>query len=73
MTGYEAASTIRNLEREDAKDIPIIAISADAFYDDIQRCLDCGMDAHAPKPIDIREVARLLDQFIRQRDTRRKL
>ncbi len=72
MTGYEAASTIRNLEREDAKDIPIIAISADAFYDDIQRCLDCGMDAHAPKPIDIREVAHLLDQFIRQRDTRRK-
>ncbi len=71
MTGYEAASTIRNLEREDAKDIPIIAISADAFYDDIQRCLDCGMDAHAPKPIDIREVAHLLDQFIRQRDTRR--
>ena len=46
----------------------IIAISADAFYDDIQRCLDCGMNAHTPKPIDVRVVAHLLDQFFQQRE-----
>ncbi|MCI8296574.1 MAG: response regulator [Lachnospiraceae bacterium] len=71
MNGFEAATAIRGLPREDAGQVPIIAISADAFYDDIQRCLDCGMNAHTPKPIDIREVARLLDQFFRQRGAAR--
>lgn len=68
VTGYEATQMIRKLDRSDAADIPIIAISADAFYDDIQRCLSCGMNAHTPKPIDVKEVARLLDQFIRHRE-----
>lgn len=62
MTGYEAAVAIRNLERPDA-DIPIIAMTADAFAEDIQHCLDCGMNAHAAKPIDIREITRLLEKF----------
>ena len=64
MTGYEAAKALRALEREDA-DIPIIAMTADAFSEDIQRCLDCGMNAHIAKPIDIKEVARQLRKFIR--------
>ena len=62
MTGYEAAVAIRNLKRADA-DIPIIAMTADAFAEDIQHCLDCGMNAHAAKPIDIREITRLLEKF----------
>ena len=64
MTGYEATAAIRSLDRPDA-DIPIIAMTADAFSEDIQRCLDCGMNAHVAKPIDVREISRLLEKFIR--------
>ena len=63
MTGYEATQAIRKLDRPD-RDIPIIAMTADAFSEDIKKCLDCGMNAHVAKPIDIREVSRLLDKFI---------
>ena len=52
------------MDREDAKAIPIIAMTADAFSEDIHKCLECGMNAHVAKPIDIREVARLLVKFI---------
>ena len=52
MDGYEAVKQIRQLERPDAQSIPIIAMSADAFADDIQRCLDGGMNDHIAKPID---------------------
>ncbi|MCM1268654.1 MAG: response regulator [Bacteroidales bacterium] len=64
MNGLEAASAIRALDREDAKQIPIIAISADAFSDDIQKCLDCGMDDHTSKPIDVSKVAELLRKYM---------
>ncbi len=71
MTGFEAAEKIRAMKRDDAGKIPIIAISADAFYDDVKRCLDCGMNAHTPKPIDIRQVAELLEHHFRQFDKER--
>lgn len=64
MTGYEAACAIRAMNREDAGTVPIIAISADAYHDDVQRCLDCGMNAHTPKPIDILEVEGLLEKYL---------
>ncbi len=66
MTGYEATEAIRSLDRPD-KDIPIIAMTADAFSEDIKKCLDAGMNAHVAKPIDVREVARLLEKFINER------
>ena len=66
MTGYEATEAIRNMDRPD-KDIPIIAMTADAFSEDIKKCLDAGMNAHVAKPIDIREVSRLLEKFIHER------
>jgi len=65
MTGHEAAREIRALDREDA-DIPIIAMTADAFEEDIKRCMESGMNAHVAKPIDIREVERQLDKFIKK-------
>ena len=65
MNGLEAASAIRALDRSDAKVIPIIAVSADAFADDIQRCIDCGMDDHTSKPIDVNRVALLLRKYMR--------
>lgn len=64
MNGYEATTAIRALEREDAQTIPIIAMTADAFSEDIQRCLDCGMNAHTAKPINLSEVISMLKRHI---------
>ncbi len=64
MTGYQATEAIRAMEREDAKTIPIIAMTADAFSEDIKKCLACGMNAHVSKPIDVREVARQLLKYM---------
>jgi len=63
MDGYEAADAIRAMDRPDA-DVPIIAMTADAYSDDIQRCLSHGMNAHVAKPIDIDDVARLLKKYL---------
>ena len=52
MDGYEATKTIRGMERQDAKTIPIIAMTANAFAEDVQAALDNGMNAHIAKPID---------------------
>ena len=64
MTGYEATQAIRGLVHPDALSIPIIAMSADAFSDDIQHCLQCGMNAHIAKPIDVIELTRLLKRYL---------
>lgn len=63
MDGYTAAENIRASQHKD-HDIPIIAMSADAFSEDIQRCLQCGMNAHTAKPINIDEVLGLLHKYI---------
>jgi signal transduction histidine kinase/ActR/RegA family two-component response regulator len=52
MDGLHAAKAIRTLERPDAKTIPILALTANAYDDDVQACLDAGMDAHIAKPIE---------------------
>ena len=64
MNGIEATTVIRGLKK-DYKDIPIIAMTADAFSEDIQKCLDCGMNAHIAKPIDIDVVKATLAKFIK--------
>ena len=64
MTGYEATEAIRALDHPDAKKIPIVAMTADAFSEDIRRCLDSGMNAHTAKPINLDEVVLLLKKFI---------
>ncbi len=53
MDGIEATKCIRSLERIDAHMIPIIAMTADVFSDDVQKCIEAGMEAHVPKPIDV--------------------
>lgn len=63
MDGREAAMAIRGLKREDA-DIPIIAMTADAFSEDIQRCLECGMNDQLAKPIDVQAVAYKLKKYL---------
>lgn len=64
--GYEATDAIRHMERADA-DLPIIAMTADAFAEDVKRCLEHGMNAHVAKPIDVKEVAKLLTKFFGER------
>jgi len=53
MNGYEAARAIRALKRPDAKAVPIIALTANAFAEDIQTAIAAGMNAHVAKPIDV--------------------
>lgn len=63
MDGYEAAQTIRTMDRPDAVTVPIIAMTADAFEEDIQKCLDAGMNAHIAKPFDPETFYRTLAAF----------
>lgn len=63
MNGYDAAKAIRALNRADAR-LPIIAMTADAFSEDIQRCLECGMNEHVAKPIDIEKLMKLLKRYL---------
>jgi CheY-like chemotaxis protein len=64
MDGYEASGHIRNLEREDAKTVPIIAMTANAYKEDIDKALAVGMNGHIAKPIDIAEVMKALDKYL---------
>lgn len=64
MNGLETTAYIRGLNRK-YKSIPIIAMTADALSEDIQKCLDCGMNAHISKPIDIESVKATLAKFIK--------
>ena len=63
MNGYDATRAIRALTRED-KELPIIAMTADAFENDVQVCLQCGMNAHVAKPLDIEELIRTLQKTL---------
>jgi CheY-like chemotaxis protein len=60
MNGYRASAKIRSLKRPDAKTIPIIAMTADAYSEDVDKCFKAGMDAHVPKPIDAKLLRRTL-------------
>ncbi len=64
MDGYDAATAIRALDREDA-DLPIIAMTADAFSEDIRHCIECGMNAHISKPIDLDKLILELKKYLK--------
>ena len=67
MNGHEAARAIRALEREDAKRIPVIAMTANAFTEDEKAALDAGMDAHVSKPLNIEHLKKVIRQFSKER------
>jgi signal transduction histidine kinase len=64
VNGYEATKIIRSLNRADAKTVPIIAMTADAFAEDIRKCLDAGMNEHIAKPIDPLQLVDVLVRFL---------
>ena len=63
MSGYEAAHVIRGLNRSDAKSVPIIALSANAFEEDVALAKDAGMNEHLAKPVDIRKMFALMNRL----------
>ena len=65
MDGLTAARTIRALDRPDAKTIPIIAMTANAFKEDEEKCLEAGMNAHLIKPLDIEKVKQTIEGQVR--------
>jgi CheY-like chemotaxis protein len=67
MDGQEATRTIRALGTWKAQTIPIIAMTANVFPEDVQNCLAAGMSEHIGKPLDNSEVIRLLKQYLIQR------
>ena len=64
MNGYEATKEIRKLENKDLASIPIIAMTANAFEEDRQEALKCGMNGHIAKPIDIKKLFDTLDKIL---------
>lgn len=60
MDGYTAVKLIRNMQREDIKRLPIVAMSANTFNSDIQRSIEAGMNQHLSKPIDLKKLAEVL-------------
>ena len=72
MNGYEAAKMIRSLDREDAKVIPIIAMTANAFIEDRMRAKEAGMDEHIAKPVDGKLLVKVINELVK-RDQREKL
>lgn len=64
MDGYEATKTIRKLDRQDATTIPIIAMTAKAFAEDVQEAKEAGMNEHISKPLDIQKLIALIGKYL---------
>lgn len=64
MDGLEAARAIRAMEREDCQMLPIVAMSANAFDDDLKKSVECGMNGHLSKPVEIDKLYKMLENFL---------
>ena len=64
MDGLEATRTIRSMEREDCHTIPIIAMSANAFDEDLKKSVECGMNGHLSKPVEVDKLYETLNAII---------
>ena len=69
VDGYEATHEIRNSEKEDAKSIPIIAMTANAFAEDRKRTFDAGMNGHIAKPIDIEKLGAVILSVLKKQES----
>ena len=64
MDGLDATRAIRAMDREDCKTIPIIAMSANAFDDDLKKSVACGMNGHLSKPVEVEKLYQVLHQVL---------
>ena len=64
MNGYEAARRIRSLDREDTGKVPIIAMTANAFADDVKEAYDAGMNDHVAKPVEVAKLVEVLQKWL---------
>ncbi len=64
MNGLDATRAIRSMDREDSQVVPIIAMTANAFVEDVKNSMDAGMNAHLPKPFDIEQVFSTMGMFL---------
>ena len=64
MNGLDATRAIRNLSRPDARTVPIIAMTANAFEEDIEKCIGAGMNDHIAKPIDIKAMKSTIAKYL---------
>jgi CheY-like chemotaxis protein len=65
MDGLDATKAIRSLDREDAKEIPVIALTANAFDEDVERSMQAGLNAHLSKPVDPEVLFETLETLIK--------
>ena len=70
MDGLAAARAIRALDRPDAESVPIVAVTADTFSENVRECRNAGMDAHLTKPIDIAKAGRVVTAMLRRKQAR---
>ena len=67
MDGLSATRNIRALERQDAKTIPILAMTANVFQEDVEKCMEAGMNAHLSKPLDLEKMIQTIAFCCKQR------
>ena len=65
MNGYKATKMIRSLDRADAKEIPIIAMTANAFAEDRIRVKEAGMNEHIAKPVDAKSLVKVIHELVK--------
>lgn len=70
LNGYEATKALRAMEREDIREIPIVAMTANAFLEDVQQSKACGMNEHMAKPLDIEQLYRMLARWLGKKKDR---
>ena len=68
MNGYEATRQIRKLDHPDARTIPILAMTANAFTEDVQASLDAGMNGHIAKPVDMKLLYHTISTMLKKRE-----
>ena len=67
IDGYTATRVIRSINRQDAKTIPIIAMTAHVFDEDVKQCLEAGMNAHLPKPLQMEKVVSTIARLCKRK------
>ena len=67
MDGLEATRTIRGMDRPDCRTIPIIAMSANAFDDDLKKSVECGMNGHLAKPVEVEKLYQMIHATLQEK------